>query len=112
MAKALTFQPTAEIAQQAEKGLTLRKAHRAQGGTRIGVARAKSLKNRQHLPIGTVKRMASYFARHQVDKRAANFGNDDKPSKGYVAWLLWGGDAGKKWVEHIIKELEKHQTQG
>lgn len=49
--------------------------------------------------------MVSYFARHEVDKKSDNFGNDDDPSAGYIAWLLWGGDAGKKWAEKIKKEI-------
>lgn len=48
--------------------------------------------------------MASYFARHEVDKRAANFGNKENPSKIYIAWLLWGGDSCKKWVDKITSK--------
>lgn len=53
--------------------------------------------------------MASYFARHQVDKRGKNFGNDEDPSAGYIAWLLWGGDAGKAWAEKQKAALEVSQ---
>jgi len=42
--------------------------------------------------------MVSFFARHEVDKRAKNFGNEENPSAGYVAWLLWGGDEGRAWA--------------
>lgn len=90
--------PPAAVAKAAEKGLKLREKF-GRGGTEIGVSRARDLKNRAHLSDDVVKRMASYFARHNVDKRAKNFGDDDNPSAGYVAWLLWGGDAGKDWVE-------------
>ncbi|MET0748111.1 MAG: hypothetical protein ABWY49_07960 [Rhizobium sp.] len=90
--------PPEAVARAAEKGLKLRETfHR--GGTQIGVARARDLKNRKALPDDTIKRMVSYFARHKVDKRAKNFGDDDNPSAGYVAWLLWGGEAGKDWAE-------------
>lgn len=90
--------PPAAVAKAAEKGLKLRETfHR--GGTEIGVARARDLKNRKALPDDTIKRMVSYFARHNVDKRAKNFGDDDNPSAGYVAWLLWGGEAGREWAE-------------
>ena len=68
------------------------------GGTEIGVARARDLKNRVHLSPGTIKRMVSFFARHEIDKRAKNFGNEENPSAGYVAWLLWGGDEGRAWA--------------
>jgi len=92
--------PPAEVARAAEKGLALRqKFHR--GGTQIGVARARDLKNRKTLPDETIKRMVSYFARHKIDKRAKNFGDDDNPSPGYIAWLLWGGDAGQDWAKQL-----------
>lgn len=50
-----------------------------------------------------MKRMKSYFARHKVDKRAKNFGDDENPSAGYIAWLLWGGDAGRDWVKEKLQ---------
>jgi hypothetical protein len=45
--------------------------------------------------------MVSYFARHEVDKRSPNFGNEDNPSAGYIAWLLWGGDEGRLWAQNL-----------
>ncbi|WP_020186650.1 hypothetical protein [Methylopila sp. 73B] len=97
--------PTKAVADAAAKGLELRKAHK-RGGTQVGVARARDLSARKSLSEETVQRMFSYFARHKVDKRAANFGDDDNPSAGYVAWLLWGGDAGKAWAEAVRKKLK------
>lgn len=96
--ESLQYIPPEPVAAAATKGLALRqKFHR--GGTMIGFARARDLMNRQPLSDDRMKRMATFFARHEADKRAENFGNDDDPSAGYVAWLLCGGDAGKTWVE-------------
>ncbi len=92
-----TFKPTAAIAKEAAKGLQLREKFK-RGGTVIGVARARDLKNQSEISADTVRRMISYFARHQVDKRAKNFGDENNPSAGYIAWLLWGGDAGRDWA--------------
>ena len=105
MAKTTDHVPPKAVADAAEKGLDLR-AKFKRGGTDVGVARARDLKNRKSLSADTVKRMASYFARHKVDKRAKNFGDDDKPSAGYVAWLLRGGEAGKDWAEKEQKALD------
>lgn len=77
------------------------------GGTAVGFARARDLKNRRNLSPDTIRRMTRYFARHEVDKRAKNFGNPDNPSAGYVAWLLWGGDEGRKWAEEIEARMDK-----
>lgn len=51
--------------------------------------------------------MSSYFARHEIDKQSSDFGNDSNPSKGYIAWLLWGGDEAKTWVDQIKKRLNQ-----
>lgn len=90
--------PPEDVAAAAEKGLALRGKFQ-RGGTDVGVARARDLKNRRTLSADTIDRMVRYFARHEVDKRGKNFGNDDDPSAGYIAWLLWGGDRGKDWAE-------------
>lgn len=87
-------------------GLHLRREfHR--GGTRIGIARARDLRARKRLSEDTVKRMASYFTRHAVDKQASDFGNKHNPSTGYIAWLLWGGDEGRDWAERKKTEIER-----
>jgi hypothetical protein len=92
------------VAKNAAKGLELHDRFK-RGGTEIGWARARELKNRVSLSPNTIKRMVSFFARHEVDKRAENFGNDDNPSAGYIAWLLWGGDEGRAWAIEMKKKI-------
>lgn len=98
--------PPAEVASEAEKGLKLRARFR-RGGTTVGIARARDLQHRRLLSDQTVRRMVSYFSRHKVDKRADNFGDEENPSTGYIAWLLWGGDAGQKWAEEHKKAMDE-----
>jgi hypothetical protein len=52
--------------------------------------------------------MASFFARHEVDKQGQGFdrGEPGYPSAGRIAWALWGGDPGKSFAEQILAELE------
>ncbi|MEY5060561.1 MAG: hypothetical protein RIS45_482, partial [Planctomycetota bacterium] len=95
--------PTEEMANAAKRGLELRKKH-GRGGTEVGVARARDLSNRKTLSPSTVRRMNSYFARHEVDKQGEGWGED---SAGYIAWLLWGGDPGKAWAKRKDKELDR-----
>lgn len=45
--------------------------------------------------------MVSFFARHSGNQEG---GEDDA---GYIAWLLWGGDAGKRWANSIWSEARK-----
>ena len=83
------------------------------GGTLVGLARANQLKDREPLSESTVLRMYSFFARHEVDKRATGFrsGEEGFPSKGRVAWDLWGGDGGYSWSTSkrntIMRERER-----
>jgi len=101
----IDLKPTAEMASNAERGLALREKH-GRGGTEVGVARARDLKNRKNLSPDTVRRMHSYFARHEVDKKGEGWGKD---SAGYIAWLLWGGDAGASWASRKVDELDRKE---
>lgn len=100
------LKPPPEVAAEAERGLVLRRRFR-RGGTMVGVARARDLKNRRRLSPRTIRRMVSFFSRHLVDKKGKNFFNEAKPSNGYIAWLLWGGDSGARWSLAVKKDLEK-----
>ena len=97
--------PIAAVAKEAAKGLELRERH-GRGGTEVGLHRAKQLKAREAIDLPTLKKMRSYFARHKVDKRGKNWADPDQPSAGYIAWLLWGGDEGKAWVEQEMAKAE------
>ena len=97
--------PTREMATEAQRGLDWR-AEYNRGGTAVGVARARDLGNRRELSLDTVRRMVAYFERHEIDldAPAAKRGNPGYPSAGYIAWLLWGGDAGRTWARKIMRQ--------
>jgi hypothetical protein len=97
------FVPPQAVRNNAKRGLKLREKH-GRGGTAVGVARARDLSNGKAISLSTVNRMVSYFARHEVDKKGEGWGVD---SAGYIAWLLWGGDAGKSWANSIAKREKK-----
>jgi hypothetical protein len=99
------FVPPQEVRNNAKRGLELRAKH-GRGGTEVGVARARDLSNGKALSLDTLKRMNSYFARHEVDKKGEGWGED---SAGYIAWLLWGGDAGRAWAKRITSEQENKE---
>jgi 4-diphosphocytidyl-2C-methyl-D-erythritol kinase len=100
------FVPPQGVISNAKRGLELRREFN-RGGTEVGVARARSLSNGQSIPLETIRRMVSYFARHEVDKKGEDWGNTSNPSAGYIAWLLWGGDAGKTWADSISEREKK-----
>ena len=105
--KADGHKPTDAMTREAARGLEWRREFN-RGGTEIGVARARDISNRANLSDETVKRMVSYFARHEVDKQGQGWspGEDGYPSAGRIAWALWGGDPGKAWAEKIAARLK------
>lgn len=105
MPKPVCFVPTKTMAENAARGLELRAKH-GRGGTHVGVARAEQLIAREPLEPGDIKSMYSYFARHAVDKQGRFWADPARPSAGYIAWLLWGGDEGKAWVDAKRKMLD------
>jgi HK97 family phage prohead protease len=110
--KADGYSPTEAMAREATRGLEWREEF-GRGGTEIGVARARDIKNRRNLSLDTVKRMVSYFARHEVDKQGQGFspGEDGFPSAGRIAWALWGGDPGKSWANNIADREDEKSMQ-
>ena len=91
------------MAEEAERGLEWRREF-GRGGTEVGVARARDISNKRDLSMDTVRRMASFFARHAVNEEAEGFrpGEDGYPSAGRIAHALWGGDPGKSWANALI----------
>jgi len=97
------FTPPQTVRDNAKRGLELR-AKFNRGGTAVGVARARDLSNGASLSLDTIQRMHPYFSRHEVDKKGEGWGSD---SAGYIAWLLWGGDAGWSWAKSVLRENNK-----
>lgn len=106
-----TYKPTEGMAVAARRALKWKEEGRP-GGTLVGLARANQLKDREPLSESTVLRMYSFFSRHEPDKQATGFnsGEEGYPSKGRVAWDLWGGDGGYTWSkskrDQIMRDRE------
>ena len=107
----MAYKPTAGMVEEAKRGLAWRRDG-DRGGTAVGLARARDISNNKQLPLKTVKRMYSFFARHEVDKKAKGFrpGEEGYPSPGRVAWALWGGDAGFTWSKGITEREKKTKS--
>jgi hypothetical protein len=105
---AKTYSPNDGMKSAAKRALAWH-ADGEHGGTIIGLTRANQIVNGTNLSESTVKRMYSFFSRHEVDKKATGFsaGEEGYPSPGRVAWDLWGGDAGFSWSRGIAEGLKK-----
>jgi len=110
-----TFVPPESVRSAARRGLELRRkaspsnkggltaSEASAEGIGSGVQRASNLASGKGVSLSTVKRMKSFFSRHQKSKRI-DPGKTAAQDKGYQAHLLWGGDAGKAWAESIVNK--------
>jgi len=97
------YKPTSGMQSAARRAIKLKEQGKAKGaGTIVGWTRAGQLARGETLSLSTVKRMYSYFSRHEVDKKGKDFNNAENPSNGKIMWLAWGGDAGFSWSRKIV----------
>ena len=71
------------------------------------MGRAIQLATLPAMPPREIQRMRDYFRRHTVDTKAAGFGREDRPTPGFVAWLLWGGDEGRDWAREVAGQMDR-----
>lgn len=111
IAKGEGFVPPQGVRSAARRGLELRRKHKRGGldtkqakkaGVGSGVQRASDLMHGEALSIETVKRMKNFFSRHSKYKDK----HSDKTSAAYISWLLWGGNAGQRWAEKVVRQYE------
>jgi len=107
--KAEGYSPPAGARSAARRAIKFKEDGKANGaGTAVGWTRAGQLARGETISLSTVKRMYSYFSRHEVDKKGKDWGNSANPSNGYIMWLAWGGDAGFSWSRGIVnREKDK-----
>ena len=99
------YKPTAGMQSAARRAIKLKEQGKAKGaGTIVGWTRAGQLARGETLSLSTVKRMYSFFSRHEVDKKGKDFNNAENPSNGKIMWLAWGGDAGFSWSRKIVNK--------
>jgi hypothetical protein len=106
------YKPTSGMQSAARRAIKLKEEGKAKGaGTMVGWTRAGQLARGETLSLSTVKRMYSFFSRHEVDKKGKDFNNAENPSNGKIMWLAWGGDAGFSWSKKIAtreKNMKKN----
>jgi len=108
--KAESYTPTGGMKAAARRALKWKEDGKAKGaGTAVGWGRASDIVAGRSMSLSVVKRMYSFFSRHEVDKKGKGFYDGPNfPSKGRVMWDAWGGDAGFSWSRKIAeREREK-----
>ena len=93
-----TYRPTLAMARAARRGLRLRMAspRSRQGGTGVGLARARQFFNREAVSLDIVERTYSFLS------RAATYYKPGSNTPGTQAYLLWGDPAGLAWARNIL----------
>ena len=72
-------------------------------GTPVGKRRANDLANGRPLSRETIARMAAFERHRQNSKKALGDGC------GRLMWLAWGGDAGIKWAQRKLKQIDREK---
>lgn len=105
MDKAESYSPTDGMKSAARRALKWKEDGKSKGaGTAVGWGRATDIVAGRSMSLSVVKRMYSFFSRHEVDKKGKGFyDGPDFPSKGRVMWDAWGGDAGFSWSRKIAE---------
>jgi phage head maturation protease len=101
-----SFVPPIEVQANARRALEVRsqKPPSERGMLEEGIARARDLANGRGITLDTIRRMHSFFARHEVDKQGSTWSTY---GKGWQAWMGWGGDAGRRWARRILALHDK-----
>jgi hypothetical protein len=107
MLKAETFTPNAGMKAAARRALRWKEEGKATGaGTPVGWGRARDIVAGRSMSLSVVRRMFSFFSRHEVDKKGKDFYNTSNPSNGRIMWDAWGGDAGFSWSRGIVNRMK------
>jgi len=102
MDQAASYPVPDRVKKNAQRGLELRKKF-GRGGTDVGENTARTLAAGGSIGIEKVRHINRYFPRHAGDNL------NDKTSNGWIAWLLWGGDAAWSWTNRIVRSYEAEQ---
>ena len=101
------YTPPKQVRSEALAGLRLSYRHDYSSASGIGLVRAMQLAVEPTVWRRTVERMFAYFDRHISDTESSTFGNNVQPSRGWIAWLNWGGTAGYEWSASILGKQRK-----
>jgi hypothetical protein len=104
--RAVSLVPSEGMAAAARRGLKLHEDGRSGDGLKPEtVSRAKRIAAREELTPEHVREMRAWFARHKVDRRPG-WDKAGEETPGFVAWELWGGNAGQEWSESKVKQMD------
>ncbi len=90
------------VSNNAKRGIELNEKVGNKCATQVGKVRAQQLAKSEPVSFDTVQRMYSYLSRAEE-----YYDESDTKACGTISYLLWGGKAGKRWAEKIMREEGK-----
>jgi hypothetical protein len=110
-AEEITYDPPRGAQEAAARALGwVKEGYAGDGFTPVGQARARDLSNGRPVSQETIMRMASFFARHAVNRQTSWELQNNQPTPWRVAWDAWGGDAGRTWAERIAEQIRTEKA--
>lgn len=104
----IDFKIPSGVKEEAQTGLDWSKEY-GRGGTPVGKNTANYLVRNADADWRKVFHISAYFARHENEMslpKNSDPGADGWPGNGIIAWKLWGGDAGRRWSQKLVKAME------
>lgn len=106
-----TYYPPQDVMNICDQALQVVRSNKltADGGNEgSGIDKAKSISSKEPMDHSVIKRMKSFFDNnHQEVINLRSKGATINDSGELQTWDLWGGDAGKRWVDNEIAKLNQ-----
>jgi len=100
----INFYPPTDVVLAARRGLELYKqGYGGKGLVPETLRWARKIARGEPLDAAKAVKGRAWHARHYVDRRP---GWANPPTPGYVAYLLWFGEQGRRWFEKLVKKME------
>ena len=107
----VNLKPTAGMAAAARRGLRLHEEGKSGDGLKPEtVARANKLAARENMNEDWVREMNAWFARHESASKSPGWDTPGDEKPGFVAWLLWGGNAAQRWSAAKVAQMDKQES--
>ena len=102
------LRPSAGMASAARRGLRLHEEGKSGDGLKPEtVARANKIAARETLTEDHVREMNAWFARHESASKSPGWDTPGEEKPGFVAWLLWGGNAAQRWAAAKVAQMDR-----
>lgn len=108
----INWTPPQRVRSAFRRGLKLYEEGRGGDGlVQATVDWARRLAAGEQITPDKAVKMNAWHARHASDKRPG-WDKEGQETPGYVAFLLWGGEAGRNWSAKLVSEMESYGEKG